>query len=129
MKTVNQMVTLVKEASSLSKDKEIEDLLGIRPMGLASLKKENRVGSFLKFLVPFCENKNISINEFLLDERKLDAFINTPEPEETEETEDMLNRELLFAQRKIISLLEENSLLKDQLLMGKQKPSAKKKIS
>ena len=128
MKTVNQMVTLVKEASSLSKDKEIEDLLGIRPMGLASLKKENRVGSFLKFLVPFCENKNISINEFLLDERKLDAFINTPEPEETEETEDMLNRELMLAQKEIISLLKENSLLKDQLL-GKHKPSAKKKIS
>jgi len=34
----------------------------------------------------------------------------------------------LFAQKEIISLLKENSLLKDQLL-GKHKPSAKKKIS
>jgi hypothetical protein len=70
MKTVNQMIMLVKEASKLSKDKEIEDLLGIRPMGLASLKKENRVGSFLKFLVPFCEKENISIDDFLKDDLK-----------------------------------------------------------
>lgn len=39
-----------------------------------------------------------------------------------QESEKMLERELLFAQRKIISLLEENSLLKDQL-MGKLQPS------
>ena len=70
MKTVIQMIKLLKEASGLSKDKEIEDLLGIRPMGLASLKKENRVGSFLKFLVPFCEKENISIDDFLKDDLK-----------------------------------------------------------
>lgn len=131
MKNVTQMITLVKEASGLSKDKEIEDLLGIRPMGLASLKKENRVGSFLKFLVPFCEKENISIDEFLKDDVKVqeaDAIINTDSREE----EEMLKQQLIDAQNKIISLLEENSLLKEQLL-GKPEASPlktkKKKIS
>jgi hypothetical protein len=127
MKTVNQMIMLVKEASGLSKDKEIEDLLGIRPMGLASLKKENRVGSFLKFLVPFCEKENISIDEFLKDDLKeVDDLINTAE---LEETEDMLNRELMLAQKEIITLLKENALLKEQVSLGKRRPSAKKKSS
>ena len=46
----------------------------------------------------------------------------------TQESEKMLERELLFAQKEIISLLKENSLLKGQLL-EKHKPSAQKKIS
>lgn len=128
MKKVNQMIMLVKEASGLSKDKEIEDLLGVRPMGLASLKKENRVGSFLKFLVPFCEKENISIDEFLKDDLKeVDKSDNDEFSNNSDEEEEMLTNELMAAQRKIIALMEENSILKEQLL--KKAPLSTKKLS
>ena len=130
MKTVNQMIMIVKEASGLSKDKEIEDLLGIRPMGLASLKKENRVGSFLKFLVPYCEKQNISIDDFLKDDLKEvdksdnDDSINISGKEE----EDMAYRDKYESlMEKYIAMMEENSLLKGQLL--KKAPLSKTKVS
>ena len=121
---------IVKEASGLSKDKEIEDLLGIRPMGLASLKKENRVGSFLKFLVPYCEKQNISIDDFLKDDLKEvdksdnDDSINISGKEE----EDMAYRDKYESlMEKYIAMMEENSLLKGQLL--KKAPLSKTKVS
>jgi hypothetical protein len=130
MKNVTQMIMLVKEASNLSKDKEIEELLGVRPMGLASLKKENRVGSFLKFLVPYCEKQNISIDDFLKDDLKEvdksdnDESINIYNKEE----EDMAYRDKYETlMEKYIAMMEENSILKEQLL--KKAPLSKTKVS
>ena len=47
----------------------------------------------------------------------------------TQESEKMLERELMLAQKEIITLLKENALLKEQVSLEKHKPSAKKKIS
>ena len=109
MKTVTQMVSVIKEVSGLSKDKEIEKLMGIKPMGMASLKRENRVGSFLKFLVPYCERNGLSINDFLVTSVNSNIISNVS----SEKEEDMMYREKFeLAQQKIINLLEENSELK-----------------
>lgn len=115
MKTVTQMVSLIKEVSGLSKDKDIEKLMGIKPMGMASLKRENRVGSFLKFLVPYCERNDLSVNDFLVTSVNPHIISNVS----SEKEEDMMYREKFeLAQQKIINLLEENADLK-RLLISK----------
>ncbi len=116
MKTVTQMVSLIKEVSGLSKDKDIEKLMGIKPMGMASLKRENRVGSFLKFLVPYCEKNGLSVNDFLVTSVNPHIISNVS----SEKEEDMMYREKFeLAQQKIINLLEENADLK-RLLISKE---------
>tara|TARA_B100000029_G_C17457389_1_gene917233 strand:+ start:781 stop:1179 length:399 start_codon:yes stop_codon:yes gene_type:complete len=115
MKTVEQMITLVKEVSGLSKDKEVEELMGIKPMGMASLKRDNRVGSFLKFLVPFCQQKEISIDEFLLEKRTNRNFSKGISQSKQEEEETMYREKFEEAQSRIIELLEEVNVLNQKL--------------
>ena len=78
MQNVTQMISLLKKTQGVSKDKEVEELLGMRPMGLASLKRENRVGSFLKFLVPYVKAKGLSVDTFLIEvDEEESKFSNT----------------------------------------------------
>ena len=106
------MVTLIKEVSGLSKDKEIEELMGIKPMGMASLKRDNRVGSFLKFLVPFCQKKEISVDDFLVPKNETSS---TKEISKTEKEETMYREKFEEAQGRIIELLEEVNGLHQQI--------------
>lgn len=127
MRNVTQIVALIKKVSGLSKDKEIEELMGIKPMGLASLKRENRVGSFLKFLVPYVQEQGLSVDNFLLNDN--------PEPESDTASatqqltqkgeEDMWKDKYIEEMELNRKLLVEISTLKDEL-MGKQKAFAKK---
>ena len=140
MQNVTQMISRLKKTQGVSKDKEVEELLGMRPMGLASLKRENRVGSFLKFLVPYVKAKGLSVDTFLIEvDEEESKFSNngvdnpvTP-PEQTRRDIEMENlKDKLIIQMELCQKLQSDvirkdttiSSLKDQLL-GKPLASTK----
>tara|TARA_R110002020_G_C16298459_1_gene772968 strand:- start:1371 stop:1754 length:384 start_codon:yes stop_codon:yes gene_type:complete len=126
MQNVIQMVSLLKKTQGVSKDKEVEELLGMRPMGLASLKRENRVGSFLKFLVPFVKSKGLSVDTFLIevDEEEYISNLDTNEKGE----EDMWRDKYVSEMELNRKLHLEISDLKSQLLEKQITFSQKKRI-
>jgi len=131
MKTVNEMVSLIKKYAGVSKDKEVEFVMGMKPMSLASLKRENRVGSFLRFLAPFCQKKGLLIDDFLIKDKNAELLVDdTYRKDFEQEKDDMLYREKFeAAQERIISLLEEMSQLQrenSELKTGKKERGDRK---
>lgn len=144
MQNVTQMIALLKTDLGVSKDKEVEIALGMRPMALASLKRENRVGSFLKFLVPFCQREDISVDSFLVGKATDAENINgtndvgntvaSPEQKRRDEEMESLKDELI-SQFKINQKLQSDIIERDRLILSlkdklleKPKSSSRKAI-
>ena len=116
-------IRFCRDTAKLSQD-ALADRLGVTQRTIIKWEKDETIPK-LPVLKEISEITGFSyewINEGKGEERKPKAVVTNSETEDDR----MLQRELLFAQRKIISLMEENALLKERLL-EKPQPHAKKK--
>jgi hypothetical protein len=75
VRTVSQVIDVIKKLKKVSTNTEVAKLLGIDPKTLSACEKrgETACGKLLDALIPFSEKENISLNYLLID---VESWIN-----------------------------------------------------
>ena len=125
MKNTLQIIDFIKNHSGVKRESQVAKLLDMEPPALHNHKKRGTIP--YKKLATYCENNGLRLGDVLgpavgEGEAKEDSGITKSSFQE----EELLQNELIAAQRKIIKLMEENASLKDELL---KKPTPLSKTS